>query len=175
MRQFLTALRTHLDENTINAHSHADFLSKLVTCLQTAWTGIQVIARLVDGLNVSLAEVVTCGYIITALLTYAFWYQKPYNIGMAQAVDLDMDFGPSIPRLSNEEDLDTPGGIFEQGNRSRSNMGSRRQSLLPSDYGDDSASEHGFHSDHEGRNERRVIMRQENVPKFKGQSESEDR
>ena len=76
----------HLSKDVIDAASHIDILSKLVTCTQAGWTGIQIIARLVERLDVSLLEIITAGFILTAIVSYVNWLKKPYNIGQTKEV-----------------------------------------------------------------------------------------
>lgn len=86
LQELLNAMirKKMISKEVINAHSHLDMLSKLVTCFQALWTGIQIIARLAQGLHVSLPEVITSAYVILTLITYICWLYKPYNIGLAQ-------------------------------------------------------------------------------------------
>ena len=103
----LTEIHDHfIDSNEIDANSHLDILSKSVTVGQAAWTGIQIIARLIEGLNVSLIEVVTAAFILMAIPTYAYWYRKPYNIGVAKpaVIKIDLSSLPSVPEDSTTAD-----------------------------------------------------------------------
>ena len=109
-----------LDEKIIDAHSHIDILSKVVTWFQSAWTGVQIIARLAGGLNISLLEVVTAGYILLALLTVLFWAEKPYNIGLCSEAQIHVDL-PTLPSQSLARTTTDREKSIRPGNRLESN------------------------------------------------------
>lgn len=98
LKRFLVHVRGHIKEDTIDAYARTDLLSKFIASVQATWTGVQIITRLAQDLPVSLLEVSTASYIIVALLAYALWYQKPYNLGVAAEVHLDVEFDWLIPR-----------------------------------------------------------------------------
>ena len=108
----------HLSKDDIDAASHIDILSKLVTCTQAGWTGIQIIARLVEGLDVSLIEVITAGFILTAIISYWNWLKKPYNIGQSKEVKLPyvLNFGDgqTLSKSTLEVHVSMPNETSEQ-------------------------------------------------------------
>ena len=67
--------------------SKADALAKFVTCAQTAWTLTQIIARQVQNLTISLIEYETAAYIAMAAISYNLWWQKPYDVLVAQTIE----------------------------------------------------------------------------------------
>jgi len=71
----------------IGARSKADGLAKSLTMFQTLWILVQIISRAVQHLDVSLLEIATLAYILLTITTYAFWFQKPYDIGEPFIVD----------------------------------------------------------------------------------------
>ncbi|KAL9092379.1 MAG: hypothetical protein Q9159_000887 [Coniocarpon cinnabarinum] len=142
-------LHTDIDNEFIDAQSHTDYLSKVVTCSQATWTGIQIIARLAQGLDVSLAEVVTSGYIIMALLTYFFWFCKPYNIGTAQEIYINDEFAQVVPRTKSK-----PGA----------ENGIDQYYAVDNDFSEDGGSDDA----------RRVVLAQEYIKESKEQSVEEE-
>lgn len=85
LAKFLECFHEELpSDEEIDADSKADVLSKLITCVQSMWLLLQIINRLQKGLDVCLLEVLSAGFIISALIAYGFWYQKPYRIGHAK-------------------------------------------------------------------------------------------
>lgn len=60
--------------------SKADGLTKALVCLQAGWMIIQVLARVVGGLPVSLLEVNTIGHVVCAFTIYVLWWHKPRQI-----------------------------------------------------------------------------------------------
>lgn len=61
----------------LNDKSKSDGLSKFITCAQVAWLIVQVIGRLVLGLQVTLLEINTLGHVLCALIIYVLWWHKP--------------------------------------------------------------------------------------------------
>ena len=74
----------------IDDRSKADVLAKALTSAQALWTLIQVIARYSQGLVVSLFELTTVAYIVMAAISYALWWQKPYNISRLYIVEPEL-------------------------------------------------------------------------------------
>jgi hypothetical protein len=48
--------------------------------MQVGWLAIQVIARAIQHLEVTLLEVTTLSFVICAIGTFAAWYRKPYDV-----------------------------------------------------------------------------------------------
>lgn len=69
-------------DRELDDKSKFDALGKAITCLQAGKLLVLIIGRLIYGLDVSLLEVTTAAYIILALLSYTFWFKKPYNIAI---------------------------------------------------------------------------------------------
>jgi hypothetical protein len=69
-----------IPETHILDKSKASALAKLLVCGQTAWFCCQCIARLSQGLTISLLELNTFVHAICALLSYIFWWHKPLDI-----------------------------------------------------------------------------------------------
>ena len=85
LQQIFDCINSHLPSDTqIDAESKADWVSKLIACTQSVWLVVQVIGRLAQHLDVALIEVVSAAFVVTALVAYAFWFHKPYNIPFAR-------------------------------------------------------------------------------------------
>jgi hypothetical protein len=67
-------------KETITDRSKADPLGKLLVCVQAGYTIVQVLARLISRLPVTLLEVNTIGHVMCALLMYGFWFPKPLDV-----------------------------------------------------------------------------------------------
>ena len=76
-----------IETNYLKDKSKSDGLSKLIACVQAAWLIVQVVGRLVLGLQVSLLEINTLGHVFCALLIYVLWWHKPQ--GVQEPISLD--------------------------------------------------------------------------------------
>jgi hypothetical protein len=68
-------------EADILDRSKGDELSKSVAILQLAWFVIQLIARWVQKLPVTLLEVDTLAVAALTCIAYAWWWKKPKDVG----------------------------------------------------------------------------------------------
>jgi len=73
-------------EGDIEDRSKGDVLSKLVAILQLVWFIIQLIARCVQNLPVTLLEIDTLGLAALTCIAYGLWWKKPMNIGRPHIV-----------------------------------------------------------------------------------------
>ena len=71
------------DDELIDAHARSDWLGKSVTVAQALWTVAQISSRAAEQLDISLLEFMTVGYLTVALISYVFWFPKPYNLAAA--------------------------------------------------------------------------------------------
>jgi hypothetical protein len=69
-----------VSKNEITDKSKADSIAKSIVCLQAAWFTVQIIARLVLKLPVTLLEVNTLGHVFAAFVIYILWWHKPRMI-----------------------------------------------------------------------------------------------
>lgn len=76
--------------------SKANGLAKFLVCVQAGWFGVQVIARLGQGLAVTLLELNVFAHVVCALLTYAVWWNKPLDIDEPTAIYTDVPKAASI-------------------------------------------------------------------------------
>lgn len=75
-------------DRELDDKSKSDVVDKAITFLQAGKSPVLIVGCLVYGLEISLLEVTTAAYIILALLSYTFWFKKPYNIATYQTVEL---------------------------------------------------------------------------------------
>ena len=78
-------------DRELDDKSKSDVIGKTITSLQAAKSLVLIIGRLVYGLDVSLLEVTTAAYIALALVSYTFWFKKPYNVATYQTIELPFD------------------------------------------------------------------------------------
>jgi hypothetical protein len=67
----------NIPEEDIVDKSKADGLAKFFVCLQAGWMLVQVIARAILNLPVTLLEVNTLGHVLCAFVIYVLWWHKP--------------------------------------------------------------------------------------------------
>jgi hypothetical protein len=67
-------------ENQIADKSKADGLAKFLVVLQAGWMTLQTIARVHQGLPVTLLEINTMGHVVCAFALYGLWWSKPLDI-----------------------------------------------------------------------------------------------
>lgn len=65
---------------SIKRRSRGDGFWKALVILQTGWFVLQVVARGVERLPVTELELLTLGLAMLNLVTYVFWWSKPFNI-----------------------------------------------------------------------------------------------
>ncbi|OQO12314.1 hypothetical protein B0A48_02956 [Cryoendolithus antarcticus] len=70
-----------LDHANIVGQSKANGLAKFLTCVQALWFCVQCLTRVTEGLAVSLLEINTFAHCLSALVIYAYWWEKPYDVG----------------------------------------------------------------------------------------------
>lgn len=63
----------------IDDKTKADPITKLLVCIQAGWFIIQSVARVSQGLPLTLIEIHVLTHVSVALLMYLFWFNKPYN------------------------------------------------------------------------------------------------
>jgi len=69
-----------LSETSITDRSSASSLSKALLIVQLTWFCTNCVARLGQGLPLSLLEVTTVAHGLCTLVTYFLWWKKPLNI-----------------------------------------------------------------------------------------------
>ena len=68
-----------VSQGMIDDKPKADPITKVLICMQAGWSIVQSIARVAQGLPLSLLEIHVLAHVLVALLMYLFWFAKPYN------------------------------------------------------------------------------------------------
>lgn len=79
--RFIDDLVPNLSKVEIKDKSKANGLGKLLVCCQASWFVIQSVARVCQGVPISLLELNTVAHSLCALLIYLLWWDKPFDIG----------------------------------------------------------------------------------------------
>jgi hypothetical protein len=70
-----------ISESEIRDKSKANAFTKVVTCGQASWFGIQYLTRVIQGLSIPLLKINTAVHAACALLLYVFfWWDKPLDV-----------------------------------------------------------------------------------------------
>lgn len=77
-----------LSVNSIMDKSSAGAFVKVITLFQALWFSLQCIARMGQGLSISLLELTTFAHCIVGLIIGWLWLQKPLDISEADALDI---------------------------------------------------------------------------------------
>lgn len=77
-----------VSEEEIWDKSKANGLAKSIVCIQAAWFCAQCIARIAQGMPVSLLELNTFAHAVCALLVYILWWSKPLDVQEPTVVDI---------------------------------------------------------------------------------------
>ncbi|KAG2343490.1 hypothetical protein BDR05DRAFT_1059679 [Suillus weaverae] len=70
-----------ISEAEIKDRSKGDGLSKSIALLQLAWFVIQLVARYVQNLPITLLEIDTLAIVILTCFAYGLWWKKPKDVG----------------------------------------------------------------------------------------------
>ena len=74
-------LLPELSEEEVEDKSKASMVAKVFVCVQAGWFCIQSIARLANGLPLTLLEIHTLTHVACAFGMYFLWFKKPYDVG----------------------------------------------------------------------------------------------
>ena len=66
--------------------SKGDILSKCIAILQLVWFFIQLVARYVQGLPITLLEIDTLAVAVLTCIAYGWWWKKPKDIARPHLV-----------------------------------------------------------------------------------------
>lgn len=80
LAQFDAALVPEVTQAMLEDKSKANAVVKVIICFQATWFMIEVTARLGQRLPISLLELNTFVHALSALLIYALWWDKPFDI-----------------------------------------------------------------------------------------------
>ena len=73
-------LGTRISEEDIKDRSKADGLTKALALFQSGWLTLQCIARTAHGLTITELELVTMAFVFCAVIAYALWWHKPFDV-----------------------------------------------------------------------------------------------
>lgn len=100
-RQFWWSIVSNLPcDRELDDKSKSSPVAKVITCLQAGKTLVLILNRLAQRLEVSLLEVATVAYIVVTVLSYIFWFSKPYDIQLHTTINVQIDI-----REKNAEDV----------------------------------------------------------------------
>lgn len=60
--------------------SKANGFARAIACIQMLWFGASLAGRFAEGLTVTKLEMVSSAYILSTILTYFFWMEKPLDV-----------------------------------------------------------------------------------------------
>lgn len=69
-----------MDMEELGERNNADALAKAIALVQILWFAVQVVGRLIQKSAVTLLEVHTTINVGCAILLFALWFKKPYNL-----------------------------------------------------------------------------------------------
>ncbi|KAJ5619393.1 hypothetical protein N7510_003377 [Penicillium lagena] len=97
-----------LKKSDIKDRDKSDPISKAFSLLQSTWVAINVIARRVYDLPISLLELSTAAYVACALVTYLAWWNKPKDVDTFITLHLPYEYDSNeMPsQLRNTEKRD---------------------------------------------------------------------
>lgn len=78
-----------IKKEEIEDKSKADAFLKVIALSQAGWLILQVIARAVQGLHISLLEISACDMIACWTPTIFFWFRKPLDITVPEVIHID--------------------------------------------------------------------------------------
>jgi len=84
-------------EEEIEDRSKGDMLSKGIAILQLAWFVVQIAARHVQKLPISLLEIHTLAITSLTCITYGLWWKKPKDVGRPYLVHWKPPIPPQLP------------------------------------------------------------------------------
>lgn len=93
--------------SVIEDKSEADPITKTFVCIQAGWFIVQCIARVSQGLPLSLLEIYVLAHVFLAFFMYLLWFAKPYDaispivMDRAEVVDMAALF-TVFPDISTE-------------------------------------------------------------------------
>ncbi|OQE26565.1 hypothetical protein PENSTE_c005G03676 [Penicillium steckii] len=88
-----------IQANDVEERSKADLFAKMLVLIQILWFALQVVARLIQGITVTPLETHTAIHVGCAILLYAIWFNKPYNLTQSIEGESGYEPPPRIPEL----------------------------------------------------------------------------
>ncbi|PYI07768.1 hypothetical protein BO78DRAFT_312241, partial [Aspergillus sclerotiicarbonarius CBS 121057] len=81
-----TGTLPNVSKKDIEERSKADVFAKVIVVFQILWFALQVLGRLFQRLPVTLLETHTTIHVGCAIVVYAIWLNKPYNLSQSVMV-----------------------------------------------------------------------------------------
>ena len=76
----------HFPISEINDKSKADYLAKVLACVQACWIVLQCLGRRLNNLPITLLELHTALHVINAIVMYGFWWKKPVDVSQPSII-----------------------------------------------------------------------------------------
>jgi hypothetical protein len=73
-------LKRTISEGEIKDWSNSDILAKSIILIQLIWFSVQIMARVIQRLPITLLEITTVAYIAVSMILYGIWWKKPKDI-----------------------------------------------------------------------------------------------
>jgi hypothetical protein len=90
-------------EESLRDRGRADSFTKSFAINQSTWLIVQSIARASSGLPLSELELATTAYVICAVVMYAFWWHKPFEVEYVTTIPVPYDWGGKWHRISEQQ------------------------------------------------------------------------
>lgn len=100
-----------ITRNEIWDKSKADRVAKTIACLQAGWLTLQVIARGLQRLPITLLELSTVALICCTAATMFFWFYKPLDVSTPTTLYMDLTIEEILIKAGDAADVpfkDTP-------------------------------------------------------------------
>ena len=98
-----TMLLPDIQVPDIDDRSKANWVTKAIAILQVTWFSAKLIGRASNHLPVTTLELFTVGVVVCAIMTYAFWWHKPFDV--QRPIVLQPSLSPKHKYELSEEDL----------------------------------------------------------------------
>ena len=70
----------------IDDKSKADYLAKVLICVQACWVVLQCLGRRLNNLPITLLELNTALHVVNAVVMYGFWWEKPVDVSQPSII-----------------------------------------------------------------------------------------
>ncbi|KAF1999590.1 hypothetical protein P154DRAFT_576771 [Amniculicola lignicola CBS 123094] len=91
-----------LPENAVEDKSKANWFNKGIAFIQISYFFAQMIGRADQGLSITALELFTLAYVLCAILAYAFWWDKPFDVQVPLTVNATAEFTEEIQKDMKE-------------------------------------------------------------------------
>lgn len=97
--------RKVVQKRVIEDKGKADFLAKLLVCVQVSWMIIQSVARKLTDLPVTLLEIHVIMHALCAVAMYGFWFHKPLDVKEQIPLTNDKELGKMLSFIHGRHGL----------------------------------------------------------------------